>query len=123
MAIICRLSCMVAKRGRWPDRRRENWELLRTEYGRKYVDLSSTKWRETDRYNKELYDMVELTPETSFVKSQKIQWLGHTIKRGEYNTTRIVLDWKPQGIRPGGRQRKRWLDLVKEYLKTLGIYD
>jgi len=51
--------------------------------------------------------MLELAPVTSFIKSQRIQWLGHIMRRGEDKTVTIALEWKPQGKRPRRRLRKR----------------
>jgi len=47
------------------------------------IDETTGNWRE--RYNKELYDIFELAPITSFFKGQRIQWIGrsHNEKRGE----------------------------------------
>jgi sorting nexin-29 len=85
------------------------------------IDGTTGNWRR--RYNKELYDMLELAPVTSFIKGQRIQWLGHIMRRGENETVRVALEWKPQGKRPRGRPRKRWIDVVEKDLKSLGIED
>lgn len=55
--------------------------------------------------------MLELALVADFIKGQRIQWLCHTINRGENETVRILLEWKPQGKRPGGRPRKRFKNL------------
>uniref|UniRef100_A0A2S2P2T1 Endonuclease-reverse transcriptase n=1 Tax=Schizaphis graminum TaxID=13262 RepID=A0A2S2P2T1_SCHGA len=73
--------------------------------------------------NKELYDLLELAPVTSFIKGQRLQRLGHIMRRGENETVRVALEWKPKGKRPKGRPRKRWIDVVEEDLKILGVED
>jgi len=83
-------------------------------------DETLGNWRR--RYNRELYDMLELAPVTSFIKSQRIQWLGDIMRRQENEVVRVALEWKPQVKRPRGRPRKRWLDVVEEEdLKILGV--
>ncbi|KAF0753469.1 Uncharacterized protein FWK35_00019834 [Aphis craccivora] len=64
--------------------------------------------------------MLELTTVTSIIKSQRIQWLGHIMRRRENEVVRVTLKWKPIGKRPRGRPRKRWIDVVED-LKILGI--
>jgi hypothetical protein len=49
--------------------------------------------------------MLELEPATSYNKSQKIQWLGHVVRR-ENEIVRAALEWKPLGKRPRGRPKK-----------------
>jgi hypothetical protein len=82
-------------------------------------DETTGNWQR--RYNRELYDMLELTTVTSFIKSQRIQWLGHIMRRRENEIVRVTLEWKPIGKRPRGRPRKRWIDVVEEDLKILGV--
>ncbi|XP_025407079.1 uncharacterized protein LOC112681028 [Sipha flava] len=91
-------------------------------YGGKYVDLSLTKQRGIGGGGTtEFYDMLELTTVPSFIKSQRIQRLGHIMRRRENEIVRVTLEWKPIGKRPRGRPRKRWIDVVEEDLKILGV--
>jgi hypothetical protein len=69
------------------------------------IDDTTRNWRR--RYNRELYDMLELEPETNYIKGQRIQWLGHIVRRRENEVVRAALEWKPQGKRPKGRPGKR----------------
>uniref|UniRef100_A0A2S2QB70 Uncharacterized transposon-derived protein F52C9.6 n=1 Tax=Sipha flava TaxID=143950 RepID=A0A2S2QB70_9HEMI len=44
-------------------------------------DKSTGSWRR--RYNNELLDMVNIPLVTSFIKGQRIQWLGYIMRRGK----------------------------------------
>jgi len=84
------------------------------------IDESTGNWRR--RYNRELYDMLKIAPVTSFIKGQRIQWLGHIARRRENEIARAALEWKPQGKRPRGRPKRRWIDVVED-LRILGVKD
>jgi len=43
------------------------------------------------------------------------------MRRREHEVVRAALEWKPIGKRPRGRPRKRWIDVVEEDLKILGV--
>jgi len=43
----------------------------------------------------------------TFIKALRIKWLGHVQRMDQEIPTRKVLDWKPMGSRPVGRQRQR----------------
>lgn len=48
-----------------------------------------------------------LAPVGSFISGQRIQWLGHLMRRNEEDAVRVVLEWRPTGKRPRGRPRKK----------------
>ena len=56
-----------------------------------------------------------------FVKAQRIKWLGHIQRMEEARSARKLLDWKPLGTRPVGRQRQGWEEDVMEDLKKLKV--
>ena len=55
------------------------------------------------------------------MKGQRIQWLGHILRREENDPVRVDFEWKSVGKRPRRRPRKKWIDGVTEDLKTMGI--
>lgn len=65
--------------------------------------------------------MVDMRPITSFMKSQRIQWLGYFIRWEENDPLRAVFERKPQGKRPHGLPWKRLINGFAKYLKAMGI--
>ncbi|KAL4132173.1 hypothetical protein QTP88_009380 [Uroleucon formosanum] len=84
-------------------------------------DNEKGTWRR--KYNKELQEEMEMTSVVSFMKGQRIQWLGHMWRRSEDDINRVILEWKPTGKRPRRRPRKRWLDGVEKDLHRMGVQD
>jgi len=58
---------------------------------------------------------------TNFIKGHKIQWLGYTMRQKENDLLKAAFEWIPEGRRPCGRPRKKWLDRVEEDLRELDI--
>ncbi len=50
------------------------------------------------------------------IEQNILRWYGHIKRMPEERFPRRSLDWTPQGRRPVGRPRKRWMDGVKSAL-------
>jgi hypothetical protein len=46
------------------------------------------------------------------IKSRKMRWAGHVARMGEERVVYRVLVGKPEGRRPLGRPRRRWVDNI-----------
>jgi hypothetical protein len=53
------------------------------------------------------------------IKSRRVRWAGHAARMGEMNAYRILVG-KPEGKRPLGRPRRRWVDNIKMDLREVG---
>jgi hypothetical protein len=51
------------------------------------------------------------------IKSRRMRWAGHVARMGERRNTYRILVEKPEGRRPLGRQRRRWVDNIKMALR------
>lgn len=71
------------------------------------------------RKNIEIHTLFNEPDVTAVIKSRRIEWLGHVLRREE-KMVKTVLEGKPQGTRPLGRPKLRWMDGVKKDLETLG---
>jgi hypothetical protein len=47
------------------------------------------------------------------IKSRRMRWAGHVARMGEKRNAYRLLVGKPEGKRPLGRPRRRWIDNIK----------
>jgi len=69
----------------------------------------------------EIDNLTESADIVSFIKAQRIKWLGHIQRMDQARPTGKLLDWKPMGTRPVGRPRQRWQEDVMGDLKKLKV--
>jgi hypothetical protein len=51
------------------------------------------------------------------IKSRRMRWAGHVSRIGAKINAYRILVGKPEGNRPLGRPRRRWVDNIKWILK------
>jgi hypothetical protein len=49
-----------------------------------------------------------------------MRWAGHVARKGEKRNACRILVGKPEGKRPLGRTRRRWVDNIKMDLREIG---
>jgi len=54
------------------------------------------------------------------IKSRRIRWVGHAALMGEERVVYRFLVGKPEGRRPLGRPRRRWVDNIRMDLQEVG---
>jgi hypothetical protein len=54
------------------------------------------------------------------IKSRRMRWAGHVARMGEKRNVYRILVGKPEGKRPLGRPRHRWVDNIKMDLREIG---
>jgi len=54
------------------------------------------------------------------IKSRRMRWPGHVAHIGEERVVYRVLVGKPEGMRPLGRPRHRWVDNIRMDLQEVG---
>jgi hypothetical protein len=57
----------------------------------------------------------------NFIKGQRLKWFGHVKRKEVTNKTKATMDWQPEGKRPRGRPKKRWIDGIRQDLERLEI--
>jgi hypothetical protein len=55
------------------------------------------------------------------IKSRRMRWAGHVARMGEKTNVYRLLVGKPEGKRPLGRPRRRWIDNIKMDLLDIGF--
>jgi hypothetical protein len=54
------------------------------------------------------------------IKSRRMRWAGHVARLGEKRNAYRLLVGNPEGTRPLGRPRRRWVDNIKMDLREIG---
>jgi hypothetical protein len=60
------------------------------------------------------------SPSIIRIKSRRIIWVGHVARMGEKRNACRISVGKPEGKRPLGRPRRRWVDNIKMDLRDIG---
>jgi len=66
------------------------------------------EWRRL--HNEELNDLYSSPNIVRVIKSRRMRWVGNVAHMGEKRRVYRVLVGKPEGRRPLGRPRRRWVD-------------
>jgi hypothetical protein len=61
-------------------------------------------------HNEEFRDLYSSTSIIRIFKSRRMRWAGRIARMGEKKNTYRLLVGKPEGMRPLGRSRRRWVD-------------
>jgi hypothetical protein len=76
-------------------------------------------WRKL--YNEELHNLYSPPSIIRTIKSRRLRWAGHVAQMGEKRNVYRLLAGKPEGKRPLGRPRRRWIDNIKMDLLEIGV--
>jgi hypothetical protein len=79
------------------------------------------KWRKL--HNVELRDLYSSPSIIRIIRSRRMRWEGHVARMGEKRNAYRLLVGKPEGKRPPGRPRRRWVDNIKRDLGDVGLGD
>jgi hypothetical protein len=91
--------------------------VLRKIFGPKREEDGS--WRRL--HNDELHSLYSSPNIVRVIKSRRMRWVGHVARVGEGRGVYRVLVGRPEGKRPLGRPRRRWVDIIKLDLREMAI--
>jgi len=72
------------------------------------------------KHNEELNDLYPSSNIARVIKSRRMRWGGHVVRMGEERVVYRVLVGKPEGKRPLGRPRRRFVDNIRTDLQEVG---
>ena len=81
--------------------------MLRRIFGPRREEVTG-EWRRL--HNEELNDLYSSSNIVRLIKSRRMRWAGHVARKGEERRVYRILVGKPEGKRPLGRPRRRWVD-------------
>jgi hypothetical protein len=79
------------------------------------------KWRKL--HNEKLHDLYSSPSIIRIIKARRMKWEGHIARMWKKRSTYNMLVRKPEGRRPLGRPRRRWLNNIKIDLVDVGWGD
>jgi hypothetical protein len=91
--------------------------VLRRIFGPKRDDVTGD-WRKL--HNEEIHNSYSSPNIIRMIKSRRMRWAGNVARMGETRNAYRILVGKPEGKRPLGRPRCRWVDNIKMDLEEIG---
>jgi hypothetical protein len=95
----------------WPLTLREEHRLREFENRVLRREEVTGDWRKL--HNAELHNLYSSPNIIRMIKSRRMKWAGHVARMGETRNAYRILVEKPEGKRPLGRPRRRWVDNIK----------
>jgi hypothetical protein len=94
--------------------------MLRRIFGPKRDEVTG-EWRKL--HNEELHDLYSSPSIIRIMMARRMRCAGHVAPMGEKRNAYRLLVGKPEGRRPLGRPRRRWVDNVRMDLVEVGWGD
>jgi hypothetical protein len=94
--------------------------VLRRIFGLKRGEVTG-EWRKL--HTEELHDLYSSPSIIRILKARKMRRAGHVARMGEKRNAYSVFVGKPEGRKPLGRPRRRWLDNIRVDLVEVGWGD
>jgi hypothetical protein len=91
--------------------------VLRRIFGPKRDEVTGD-WRKL--HIEELHRLHSSPSIIRMIKSRRMRWARHVARMVEKRNAYMILVGKPEGKRPLGRPRRRWVDNIKMDLREIG---
>ena len=73
------------------------------------------------RTNEELRRLVGVEPITTVIRSGRLRWYGHVMRKSDEDWVKKCMEYRVEGRRPVGRPRRTWLESVEADIAELEI--
>jgi PAS domain-containing protein len=90
--------------------------VLRRIFGPKRDEVTGG-WRKL--HNEEFHSLYFSPSIIRMIKSRRLRWARHVVRTGEKMNAYRILVGTPEGKRPLGRLRRRWVDKIKMDLRDI----
>jgi hypothetical protein len=94
--------------------------VLRRIFGLKRDEVTG-EWRKL--HDEELRDLYSSPSIIRIIKPRRMRWAGHVVCMGEKRNAYRLLVGNPEGKRPLGRPRRRWVDNIRMDFGEVGWGD
>jgi hypothetical protein len=91
--------------------------LLRRIFGPEREEVTGG-WRKL--HNQKLHNLYSSPSIIRMIKPRRMRWAGYVARMGTDRNAYRILVGNPEGIRPLGRPRRRWVDNIKMDLTEIG---
>jgi hypothetical protein len=94
--------------------------VLRKIFGPKRDEVTG-EWRKL--HNEELCDLYSLPSIIRIIKLRRMRWTGHVARIREKRNAYRLLVGNPEGKRPLGRPKRRWVNNIRMDVREVGWGD
>ena len=99
--------------------------LLLVDIGLKFerAEMQMIRWMcgismKDRRTNEELRRLVGVEPITTVIRSVRLRWYGHVMRKCDEDWVKKCMEFRVEGRRPDGRPRRTWLECRRGYGRT-----
>jgi hypothetical protein len=71
--------------------------------------------------NEDVRKVMGVAPIADRMQDARLRWYGHVLRSEEESVAKTALNFSPPGKRPRGRPKKRWLDRMKEDMRSVNV--